>query len=222
MAEVIKASTLRTGTDGTVPRPAAFQFTDIKGDAETYMKQVQAKAAEMIAEAKKQAEQIKIQAQQAGKQAALEAAEATIKKQIETQLSQVMPTLDTIAEQVMTMNATWLEQWEKNLVTLSVAIAERVIRRELTDKSITLQWVREALELGLGTSSLAVHLHPDDCQTLRSKIADMAQRLAKIGPVDIVEDASVQRGGCRVQTDYGIIDQTAAAQLARISYELEG
>jgi flagellar biosynthesis/type III secretory pathway protein FliH len=55
-------------------------------------------------------------------------------------------------------------------------------------------------------------------------LGDQAQRLAaglsRLGKVDIVADSAIVKGGCRVDTRFGSIDQQYHAQLARIEQEL--
>ena len=223
MAEVIKGSSLNGASGGThAPRMSNFNFSDIGDQAEAYLQQVRAKAVEIITQAKTEAEQIKGKAQQEGRQAALQAAEATLRKQVEAQLNRVLPALESAAEQLVTANAQWQTEWDKKIIALSTAIAGRVVRRELKkDAGITLDWVREALELGMGTPSLSVHLHPDDIAVLKERVQEISTRLTKLGPVQVISDATVSRGGCRVQSDYGVIDQTVEAQLNRIEQELK-
>ncbi len=44
--------------------------------------------------------------------------------------------------------------------------------------------------------------------------------MSGLGETQIVADASVSPGGCRVETRFGSIDQTFEAQLARVEEEL--
>jgi flagellar assembly protein FliH len=226
MAEVIKGSTLGASpTSANAPRVSPFNFTDMSLKADDYLQQVRNKAAEIIAQAKVEAQQIadqmKAKAQQEGKQAALQAAEATLRKQVEAQLNRVLPALESAAEQLVTANAAWQESWNNQLLKISTAIASRVIRREVQqDAGITLHWIREALELGMGSPALNVHLHPDDIAVLKDRVQEISTRLTKLGAVRVVADSTVTRGGCRVQSDYGVIDQTIEAQLQRIEQEL--
>ena len=151
----------------------------------------------------------------------MQAAEATLRKQVEAQLNRVLPALESAAEQLVTANAEWQTQWNTKLIALSTAIAARVVRREVTkDSAITMEWIKEALELGMGSPALAVHLHPDDIAVLKDRVQEISARLTKLGPVRVISDPTVTRGGCRVQSEYGVIDQTVAAQLNRIEQEL--
>jgi len=44
--------------------------------------------------------------------------------------------------------------------------------------------------------------------------------LARLAPAEVIADQSISRGGCRVETPKGAIDQQFETQLARIAEEL--
>jgi len=67
---------------------------------------------------------------------------------------------------------------------------------------------------------MKLHLNPDDHETLGTQAAAIAHDLAQLAPADVVADPSVDRGGCRVVTEFGEIDQRIQSQLARIEQEL--
>jgi flagellar assembly protein FliH len=115
----------------------------------------------------------------------------------------------------------WLNQWEKNVVHLAAGIASRVIRRELAGQpEITLDLVREALELAASSGRLKLRLNPQDCQTLGERAKQLAAQISELAPADVVADPNIRPGGCRVDTEFGSIDQQIETQLARIEEEL--
>lgn len=219
MAGIIKAST--TIVSGQSTRPAAFNFSDMGDKANAYLAQVRAEAQQIIGAARAEAEQIKQKAQVDGRQAALKAAEATLKTKLDEQFRQLLPAIDSAAQQVTQAKDAWQRHWEKNLVTLATQIAERVIRREVTRQpEISLGLVREALDLATGSHKITVHLNPEDRAALGDRVQHLAARVSKLGPVQVVSDDTVTRGGCRVHTEFGVIDQQIEAQLKRIEAEL--
>jgi flagellar biosynthesis/type III secretory pathway protein FliH len=100
-------------------------------------------------------------------------------------------------------------------------MAERIIRRQLErEPEITLQWIREALQMAAGAADVALHLNPADHTLLGSRAKQLAQSLSGLAPTTIVADPAVSPGGCVVQTRLGRIDQQIESQLARIQEEL--
>ena len=80
--------------------------------------------------------------------------------------------------------------------------------------------VREALELAASSPDVELHLHPEDHAALGAQIEKLAAEIARVGQPRVVADPNIERGGCRIDTRFGTIDQQPAAQLARIEQEL--
>jgi flagellar assembly protein FliH len=100
-------------------------------------------------------------------------------------------------------------------------MAERILRQSLPKTpDVTLTLVREALELAAGGARIKLHLNPQDHDALKPQLEQLAGELADLGPTHIVADPQVTHGGCRVETEFGTIDQQFEAQLARIEEEL--
>lgn len=109
---------------------------------------------------------------------------------------------------------------EQELVTLAIAIARQIIRRELkTDPGQVVGVVREALAaLPAATRRVTIHLHPDDAALVREALAagmeDTGWRIA--------EDALLTRGGCRIHAEHSHIDATVEKRIAAIVAQLLG
>lgn len=219
MAGIIKAHA--TNQAGQAARPPAFSFADMGQQADAYLNQVREQAANIVAQATREAEQIKSKAQAEGRQSALKAAESAIQGRLDEQLKQLMPALESAAQQVVEAKDQWQRHWNKNLIRLATKIAERVIRREIASQpEIPLALIQEALELAAGNQKVTLHLNPADRTALGDRVQQLAARMVRLGPVHVVADETVSRGGCRVHTEFGVIDQQIESQLARIEAEL--
>jgi flagellar assembly protein FliH len=223
MSGIIKVGTAPAQRDlvGTV----AFNYDDVTSKANAYLAEVKAEAAEILAKAQRDATQIRKQAQDQGQHNAHEAAEKNLQARIETQVKQQMhtalPAFEQLLQGLAAVRFEWLGAWEKNAVQLAVAIAEKVIRRELAQQpNITVALVREALELATGSQAVKVYLSPQDHAALGSQIQSLANQIAQLAPAEILPSEAVAPGGCLVQTEYGEIDQRIESQLARIEEEL--
>jgi flagellar assembly protein FliH len=219
MAGIIKQHSKSPG--GAVVTAPAFDFADMGQKAESYLTDVRARAAKIIADARAEADQIKQQAQAEGRQAALAAAEAAIGAKLNEQVKHLLPALESAAQQVVQAKQEWLRHWEHQAVVLASKIAAKVMRRELASQpEISLTLVREALELAAGCHKVTLHLHPADRAALGDRVQQLASHMAKLGPVHTVVDETISRGGCRVHTEFGVIDQQIESQLERIEMEL--
>lgn len=109
---------------------------------------------------------------------------------------------------------------EQELVTLAMAIARQIIRRELkTDPGQVVGVVREALAaLPAATRRVTIHLHPDDAALVREALASGMEEAGW----RIVEDALLTRGGCRIHAEHSQIDATVEKRIAAIVAQLLG
>jgi len=216
MASVIKASGTARSTEAGL-----FNFEDLSVKAQTYLDQMRLQAAQILAKAEKDAVAIRQRAQQDGNLAAQKAAEALVDDRIGKQMVTLLPALKQAVDGMTQVRQNWLAHSEKTTVKVAAAIAARIIRRELIQApQITLVLVKEALEMAAGSTDIQVRLHPDDHQALAGQVRSAAGELARLGTAEVVADPAISRGGCRIDTRFGTIDQQFEAQLARIEEEL--
>jgi flagellar biosynthesis/type III secretory pathway protein FliH len=216
MATVIKANGPIRAADGM-----SFNFDDMSDKAHSYLDDMQKQAAQIIATAHKEAEKIRQRATEEGRQAAIAAVEQVMDEKVGKQLQTLLPALRQAAHEVAEAKQAWLSHWETAAVQLAGKIAERVVRQRLRQEpAFTVGLVREALELAAGSSELVLRMHPDDLQALRNQVETLIRELSAVGTVSIRPDESISRGGCRVDTKFGVVDQQIEAQLARIQEEL--
>jgi flagellar assembly protein FliH len=213
---------IRTNDHDRGTSSVAFNFDDMAAQARQYLDKVRAEGAKIIAAARHEAIGIRKQAEQEGRQAAAQAAVLAAKQTVEKQLTTVLPALRKVVDGIEHSRQTWLARWEASGVHVAAAIAKRLVRRELTHQpDIPLKLVREALQLAAGSAQVRVHLSPADHSTLGNQVQSLAQEMAGLGHVEIVNDPSVTPGGCRVETRFGTIDQQFETQLERIEEELQ-
>lgn len=212
MSTIIKA---RSGSGST--SRVAYNLGDISQQAERYLEEARPEADQIVKKAHKSADGVRATAQQAGKEAAL----AAMKEAIGEEMRTLMPALDQVIEDLGRAKQGWLANWEKQAIHLATAIAGRILRRELEQTpEVTLPLVREALELAEGSTNIRVLLSPKDMETLGEQVEQLATSISRLGPTEIVADPTLAPGGCRVETQRGVIDNSFEAQLDRIEEEL--
>ncbi len=195
----------------------AFNFDDMTVHAKTCLERVQAEAAKIVAKAHAEAAAVRKRAELEGRQAAFQAVEQMVAKQ----LTDVLPAMRQAVEQIHHAKQAWLSHWEASGVRLAAAIARRLLRRELTRQpEAPMALIREALELAAGSAQIRLHLHPEDHKALGGQVELLVKEMSGLGGAEVIADAGVSRGGCRVETRFGTIDQQFEAQLARIEEEL--
>ena len=199
------------------PEAAPFRLTELAGTPAAQVQAAQSEAARIVAEAHRQAAEIRRQAEVE----ASSAAEKVLDQQVGCQLDSLTAALEATIEGLAAAKTQWLAHWERTAVKLATAIAARVIRCEVQrTPEITLALVRESLELASASGELQLRLHPADYESLGPHVRRISDELTRLGKVQLVADAAIERGACRVDSRFGTIDQQFAAQLARIEQEL--
>jgi flagellar assembly protein FliH len=211
-------STIIRATDNNrAAQATTFNFDDMATQAHQYLERIRGEAGKIVTKAHEQAATIRKQAEADGRQAAMQAQE----RLVAAQLANVVPALRKAVDGIEEAKQSWLRHWEQSAVHVAAAIAARVIRRELVRQpEIPVELVREALQLAAGSTELRIHLNAADHKAIAGQVETLVKELAASAKAEIIADASIEAGGCRIETRFGVIDQQIASQLARIEEEL--
>jgi flagellar assembly protein FliH len=147
------------------------------------------------------------QGERAGGEAAAQRGEAMIRR-----LTETLEELTTLREQM-------IHQTERQMVQLALAIARRIVHREVSiDQDLLIAMARVALDRLGESAQVTVRLSPQDYESTS------AVRSAEwTGThVTVVPDARVGRGGCRVESEFGAMDAGVDAQIHEIARSLLG
>jgi flagellar assembly protein FliH len=216
MASIIKAH-----EHASERQAAAFQLAELAGEPVAQGGCATSRAADVLSRAAQQACEIRRRAEEEGRAAGLLVAEQVLSERIDRQMAASIAAAEAAVARIRAARDQWLAHWERTAVHVAVQIAERVIRREVAKTpQITLDLVREALELAAGSADIKLRMHPDDVKSLGQHTDRLLKELTHLGKVELVADASISTGGCRVDTRFGVIDQQFTSQLARIESEL--
>lgn len=216
MAGIIKATDRNRGIQAV-----AFSFEDMAAKAEAYLAGVRAEAAKILTQAQQEAAAIRKRAEAEGRRAGQAAVEHMVREQVARQMATLLPALRQAAEEIRHARHAWLAHWQQRAVLVAAAMARRILRRELTHPpQLALELVRESLELAAGNPRLRIRLNPADHAAVAPQAQTLAEQLAPLAASEIVADPDIGPGGCRVETQFGVIDQQIETQLARIAEEL--
>ena len=104
---------------------------------------------------------------------------------------------------------------------LAVAIAEKVCKRAgRYDPEVCAANATSALRLVMRSHDVKLHAHPEDCDNLRKLLPTIKRRWPALTHVELIEDPDLDRGGCRVLTEGGLVDAALQTQLDRVAVDL--
>jgi len=122
-------------------------------------------------------------------------------------------------EELTTLRQQMIHETERQMVQLALAIARRVVHREVSiDQDLLIAMARVALDRLGESAQVTVRLSPEDFE------ATAAVRSAQWTgtQVTVVADARVGRGGCRVESEFGTMDAGVDGQIHEIARALLG
>lgn len=129
----------------------------------------------------------------------------------------VLRRLGETLDELAALRRSLLQQSERQVVQLALAVARRILRREVeVDEELTVALARVALDR-LGESGPAtIRLHPDDF----ARAASRGSEAWKSAHISVVADPSVTRGGCLVESPFGFVDAGIDAQFQELARAL--
>ncbi|MBV6489710.1 MAG: hypothetical protein KJZ62_07560 [Fimbriimonadaceae bacterium] len=110
----------------------------------------------------------------------------------------------------------YLKNCELPLAQLAVSVAAKVLASEIeSNPESVLPLVRRALSEVRHAKVARIRVNPFDSEVVRERSQELLACAPSLDRVDVVEDASIQ-GGCRIESDGGIIDSTIDNQIRLI------
>lgn len=129
------------------------------------------------------------------------------------ELQPVMDRLLRSCSEVAGLRARIRKETEGDIVSLTVAIARRVLRRELSvDPEAIHGVVKAALEKVQSKEICVIRTHPEHVPGVRKYF----EKAGLSAGIEIVADASLQPGGLVVETKRGNVDASVETQLKEI------
>ena len=106
---------------------------------------------------------------------------------------------------------------EKEVVELALAIAQKVICREIaTDKETVLCVAKEALAKVDDPGKIKIKMSPSDLQFFSETRYQLSNLISDIDNVTFEAEEGIQSGGCVIETDLGEIDARIERQLQAV------
>ena len=110
-----------------------------------------------------------------------------------------------------------VKETETGLISLALEAARRIVAGLPISAELVESVVREALHQAEDSAEIVIQLHPEDLALLRKHDSKILAGLPDKGPLRFVTSGEVTRGGCIVQTRFGLIDARREVKLEQLS-----
>jgi flagellar assembly protein FliH len=139
---------------------------------------------------------------------------------LELGIKKIEPLLSSLKDALIQLNAIREEtyqQIEKEVVELALAIAQKVICREIsTDPETVVCIAKEALAKVDDPGQIKIKMNPSDLQFINETKYQLSNLIADVDHVTFEAEENIQSGGCIIETELGEIDARIEKQLQAV------
>lgn len=126
-----------------------------------------------------------------------------------------------LIEELQQVKPALLENAEKEILQIAVAVARRILRQEISQNPERLLGsIRAVLQKMGQIETLVIHLHPQDLERLRKERNKVVELVGSVQWFRLEPDANLLQGECLVESNDQIVDLRIDSQLAVIEEEL--
>ena len=185
--------------------------------AQEIIKNAQEEAARILSEAEVKKTEIENASKDEGFQKGLNDGFDSGKAEVERLIERT----HTILEAVMKRREEILSETEQQIVELVILMARKVIKiLSENQKSVVMANVVQALKKVKGRGNVTVRVNLEDVKLTTEHISDFIKQVENVQGMTILEDSTVEQGGCVVETDFGAIDARISSQLTELENKI--
>ena len=193
----------------------------IKADAEKEAESIIAKARQdaqdIIAQAHQEEAEIKDNAYHSGFQSGQEDGFQSGQEEV----SHFVDRLHKIVESVMIRREEILRETEQQIVDLVILMTRKIVKIiSENQRGVVLSNVLAALKKVKTRGNVLIRVNLDDYKTTTEHKTEFIKRVENVQGITVIEDSSVDKGGCIVETDFGAIDARIASQLGELENKI--
>lgn len=186
--------------------------------------QLEKQKEDLLQQYKKEAEQ-KAQAfyqseMEKARQEGLKAAEIEAEQVLDTakqKYDEILEEAVQIKEAAATDYKETIKSAEKEIVELSVYIAEKIINTEVNKSDdYIINIIKDAMERVVSKDDVILRLSPEDYITVTSNKKYWVTKIKGLGEIKIEEDTAMEPGGCIIDTPYGMMDAGMSVRMDKI------
>ncbi len=182
-------------------------------EAKRIVGEAQAKASEAVEQAERRVDELREISRKEGYEAGREEGFAEGKAEVERLIEQ----LHSIINHAIEKRNEIIEESETQLINLVLLIARKVVKViSENQKNVVINNVIQALRKLKSRGEVIIRVNLEDVELTSEHVKDFMRMVENVKSITVVEDSSVDRGGCVIETDFGQIDARISSQLHEI------
>ncbi len=138
------------------------------------------------------------------------------------QISNALKNVESLTKQLEEATQQWLRQWQHETVPLAIAIAEKLVARQIdSDPEILMNWIANSVHTIQSARKIQLRMNPVDASHMKTSLDSLLLEMQRTVSIELIEDEKIQPRGIVLETVDGRIDMQLATQLARLAEELQ-
>jgi len=192
---------------------ANIEIEKIKQEAQKVLDEAKIEAKEIIESAEKKSQEI---IEENRKQGYEQGYEDGFNKGSE-EVKHLIERLHKIISEVIAKRQEIIEGTEYQIVSIVLLIVKKIIKIITENqKTVIINNVVEALKKVKGSKNVIIRVNLDDIAMATKHKEDFIRMIEGLEGIQFLEDSSIERGGCIIETDFGEIDARISLQLKEI------
>lgn len=190
---------------------------DAEKEAQDIVNKAQAEAQEIIAKAHSEENEIHDSAYRKG----YDEGQKSGYNDGQSELNRLIERVHKIVESVMNRREEILRDTEQQIVDLVILMTRKIVKIiSENQKGVVLSNVLSALKKVKTRCSVIIRVNIEDLKLTSEHTGEFIKRVEAVQGITVIEDSSVDKGGCVVETDFGAIDARIASQLGELENKI--
>ena len=191
--------------------------TDAEAEANQIIENAKAEAAQIIANAQAERDRLERDAHKEGFDQGHEEGYAKGEGEVERLIERMHKML----EAVMLRREEILSDTESQIVELVILMARKVIKiLSENQKNVVMANTLAALKKVKTRGNVTLRVNLEDVKLTTENVSEFIKHVENVKGITVLEDSSVEKGGCIVETDFGAIDARISSQLQELENKI--
>lgn len=200
---------------------AEFQIRESAEQAERMLAEAQQQIDLWWQEKREQDEHLVEAVKSQGFREGYEEGRAQAEAELAVQIREAAEEVQALIEEAVRTKEEIIQEAEPFLVSLSSAIAEKIIDRKLEqDEALTISLIRQTLSRKREQGTITLCVAPSQFSLINSAREELAMSIDSQAELQILPDSTVKDRGCVIRSNFGSVDARIDTQLTEIKREL--
>jgi flagellar assembly protein FliH len=129
------------------------------------------------------------------------------KENAKEEFSPVLKTTQHLVEELSEFRKEMYDKVEREMIEMVISLTKKIIHFEFSTREDAVQnMIRLAVQSVLDRESMVIKIHPTDKEYAESFLPELQHMYSEIKNITFFTHSGIKRGGCVIETNFGVID----------------